>query len=158
MGFLKWIKGQEGDPACSSIDTERLTGATINVHFRAEIQDKGGDGDCQRDASVALSQQLFDGLSPNEVYTENHDINGKRYTEETRRDEGLTVDWFIDTHSDRIWIRVPTSSYLDYCEKLSFKDVVQYWGEGYKPNSMTGEWIFDSHKQAVVYEILPCEK
>ncbi|MCA1990889.1 MAG: hypothetical protein LDL41_02415 [Coleofasciculus sp. S288] len=58
---------------------ERVDGAVVNRDFREAIHQKGGDGQCQVDSSVAMSQELFD-MNPRQLYQQ---TGGKPYDRST---------------------------------------------------------------------------
>jgi hypothetical protein len=91
MGFLQWLAGQndEGEGSESALSNrtqaslEKKDGSVdasvVNQMFRDSIHNSGGDGDAQRDCSVALSEELFD-MRPKRVYEE---TGGKPYDRKT---------------------------------------------------------------------------
>ena len=94
MGFLQWLAGNQEEPEeQQSLDlgngfnsnpqlpvrSERVDGAVVNKDFRQAIERKGGDGQCQTDSSVAMSQELFD-MNPRQLY---HRTGGKAYDRST---------------------------------------------------------------------------
>jgi hypothetical protein len=61
------------------VKRERVDGAVVNRDFREAIHHKGGDGQCQADSSVAMSQELFD-MNPRQLYQQ---TRGKPYDRST---------------------------------------------------------------------------
>lgn len=87
MGFLNWFKNTPEQPEesqlnllDSSVSTpvrRRVDGATIRKEFSREIQNKGGDGRTQADATVKMTQKVF-GCNPEDLYHETGGRQGDR--------------------------------------------------------------------------------
>lgn len=77
MGFLQWLAGNQEEPEASQMELfggsqalaphERVDGATVRKDLTNTIQGKGGSLKAHRDATIAMSKELFD-MKPNELY------------------------------------------------------------------------------------------
>ena len=87
MGFLSWFKSTPEEPEESQLNLldssastpvrQRVDGATVRKEFSREIQNKGGDGRTQADATVRMTQKVF-GCNPDEFYQETGSRQGDR--------------------------------------------------------------------------------